>query len=61
MILSHEQDNTEKYFLFSQGSNGPGKNEFVFQFTCLQPHLYIKIHHRVLIEAQENDDKQHFN
>ena len=44
MILSHEQDDTEKYFFFSQGSNGPGKNEFVFQFTCLQPHLYIKVH-----------------
>ena len=24
--------------------NGAGENELVFQFTCLQPHLYIKIH-----------------
>ena len=44
MILVHEQDHTKRYFFFSQGSNGAGKNEFVFQFTCLQPHLYIKIH-----------------
>ena len=44
MILAHEQDDTERYFFFSQGSNGAGKNWFVSQFTCLQPHLYIKIH-----------------
>ena len=44
MILAHEQDDTERYFFFSQGSNGAGKNEFVFPFICLQPHLYIKIH-----------------
>ena len=44
MILAHEQDDTERYFFFSQGSNGAGKNEFVSQFTCLQPHLHIKIH-----------------
>ena len=44
MILTHEQDDTERYFFFSQGSNGVGKNEFVFQFTCLQSHLYMKIH-----------------
>ena len=44
MILSHEQDDTERYFFFSPGSNSKGKNEFVFQFTCLKPHLYIKIH-----------------
>ena len=25
-------------------SNGAGKNEFVSQFTCLQPHLHTKIH-----------------
>ena len=43
MILTHEQDNTERCFFFSQGSNGAGKNKFVFRFTCLQP-LYIKIH-----------------
>ena len=42
MILAHEQDNIERYFFFSQSYNGAGKNEFVF--TCLQPHLYIKIH-----------------
>ena len=44
MILAHEKDNTERYFFFSQSSNGAGKNEFVFQFTSLQPHFYIKIH-----------------
>ena len=44
MILTHEQDDKERYFFFSQGSNGVGKNEFVFQFSCLQPHLYIKTH-----------------
>ena len=43
MILTHEQDDTERYFFFSQSSNGAGKNKFVFQFTCLQFHLYIKI------------------
>ena len=51
MILAHEQDNTERYFFFSfksskrlKGSNGAGKNEFIFQFTCLQPHFYIRTH-----------------
>ena len=44
MILAHEQNATERYFFFSQGSNSVCKNEFVFQFTCLQPHLYTKIH-----------------
>ena len=44
LILAHEQDDTEGYFFFSEGSNGACKNEFVFQFTCLQPHFYIKIH-----------------
>ena len=29
--------------IFSLGSNGACKNE-LFQFTCLQPHLYIKIY-----------------
>ena len=43
MILAHEQDDTERFF-FSEGSNRSGKTEFVFRFTCLQPHLYIKIH-----------------
>ena len=42
MILAHEQDVTERYFFFSKGSNGAGKNEFVPQFTCLKPHLYVK-------------------
>ena len=42
MILAHEQGITERYFFFSQGLNGSGKNEFVSQFTCLQPHLYVK-------------------
>ena len=41
MILAHEEVITE-YFFFSQGSNGVGKNEFVSQFTYLQPHFYIK-------------------
>ena len=44
MILAHQQDDTERYYFFSQGLNGADKNEFVFQFTCLQPHLHIKIH-----------------
>ena len=44
MILAHEQDVTERYFFFSQGTNSVCKNEFVFQFTCLQPHYYTKIH-----------------
>ena len=30
MILAHEQDDTERYFFFSLGSNGAGENEFVF-------------------------------
>ena len=42
MILAHEQVVTEWYFFFSLGSNGAGGNEFVFQFTYLQPHFYIK-------------------
>ena len=44
MTLAYELDDTERYLFFSSGSNGAGKNEFVFQFTCLQPHFYIKIH-----------------
>ena len=44
MIFAHEQDDTERYFFFSCGSNGAGKNEFISQFTCLQPDFYIKIH-----------------
>ena len=49
-----------KIFLF-QGLNGVGKNEFVFQFTCLQPHLYMKIHTPRTTLALENGDEQHFN
>ena len=41
MILANEQVVTKWYFFFSQGSNGAG-NEFVSQFTCLQPHFYVK-------------------
>ena len=41
MFLAYEQDVTERYFFFSQGSNGAGKNEFVSQYTCLQPHLSV--------------------
>ena len=48
MTLAHEKDDTERYFFFSQGSNGAGKNEFVFQFTFLQPHLYKKYTHHKL-------------
>ena len=46
MILAHEKDIsfTEIYFFFSQCSNSVGKYEFLFQFTCLQPHLHIQIH-----------------
>ena len=35
MFLAHEQDATEKYFFFLQGSDGAGKNELVSQYTCL--------------------------
>ena len=41
MILAHEQVGT-RYFFFSYGSNGAGKNEFVSQFTYLQPHFYVE-------------------
>ena len=41
MILTHEEVVTE-YFFFSKGSDGAGKNEFVSQFTYLQPHFYVK-------------------
>ena len=39
MILAKEQDDTERYFFFAEGSNGANKNELIFQFTSLQPHL----------------------
>ena len=42
MFLVHEQDITERYFFFSQGSNGAGKNEFASQCPCLQPQFSIK-------------------
>ena len=42
MILTHGQEVTEWYFFFSYSSNGASKNEFVSQFTCLQPHFYLK-------------------
>ena len=42
MIFAHKYDIAERFFFFSYGSNGAGKNKFVFQFTCLQPHLYVK-------------------
>ena len=35
MFLADEKDVTERYFFFTQGSNGAGKNEFVSQYTCL--------------------------
>ena len=46
MILAPEQDHAGRYFFYSSGSNGAGKNEFAFQFTCLQFYLCIKIHVR---------------
>ena len=42
MFLAHEQDVTERYIFFSQGSKGAGNNEFVSQYTCLQPHCSVK-------------------
>ena len=42
MFLAHEQDVTQRYFSFSSSSNGAGKNEFVSQYTCLQPHFSVK-------------------
>ena len=42
MFLAYEQDIAERYFFFSQGSNSVGKNEFVSQYTCLQPHFSVK-------------------
>ena len=46
MILAPEQDHAERYFFYSSGSNGAGKNEFAFQFSCLQFYLCIKMHLR---------------
>ena len=42
MFLAHEQDVPERYFFFSQSSNGAGKNEFVSQYTSLQPRFSVK-------------------
>ena len=39
MFFAHEQDVTERYIFFSEGSNGAGKTKFVSQYTCLQSHL----------------------
>ena len=39
MFFAYEQDVTERYIFFSEGSNGAGKTKFVSQYTCLQPHL----------------------
>ena len=41
MILASKKAVTE-YFFLSKGSNGADKNDFVFQFTYLQPHFYVK-------------------
>ena len=35
MFLAHEQDVTERYLYFSQGSNGAGKNEFVSVYSLI--------------------------
>ena len=43
MFLEHEQNITERYFLFSQGSNNGGINEFVSRYICLQPHFSVNI------------------
>ena len=41
--MTGEPDVTERYFFFSQDLNGrANKNEYVSQFTRLQPHLYVK-------------------
>ena len=43
-MCNDEQDVTERYFFFSEGSNVTGKIKFVSQFTCLQPcleHFYL--------------------
>ena len=42
MFLSHAQDITGRYFFFSQGSNGAGKNEFISQYTYLEAHFSVK-------------------
>ena len=41
IFLVHEQDVTERCFFFSNNSNGAGKNEFVYQFSSLQPHFSV--------------------
>ena len=42
MILAHERDVTERYFVFSEGWKGADKNEFISRFTVLQPHLHVQ-------------------
>ena len=36
MFLTHERDNTERYFFFSHGSSNAGKNELIsiYLFTA---------------------------
>ena len=41
MLLAHEQV-IERKFFFSQGSNRAGKNEFISQYTSLQPDFPVK-------------------
>ena len=52
MILAHEQVITEWDFFFSQGLNGPGKKEFLSQFTCLQPQFYVNTKDENIINNQ---------
>ena len=42
---------TERYFFFSKGSNGAGKNEFICQFTyfCFIFLLDIKDENKIII------------
>ena len=40
--MDDEQDVTERYLFFSKSSNDAGKNEFLSQSTCLNPHLHVK-------------------
>ena len=60
-------------FSHDEVSHDKGKTEFVSQFTCLQPHLYVKYRRRrynkqsiitvrrILTEALKNHDEKHFN
>ena len=42
MFVAHGQDVTERHLFFSQLSNAAGKNEFISQWTCLEPHFSVK-------------------